>query len=140
MAAFWMMLGGAAGIKVLQTAWHLLGWDAGRLSVAVPVGGLLGAAGAALVGRVSNPRVLVLLMAVFAGSAAGGVAGGLAWGGSVRSPVRSSAGRSLGLPGRPGCPSAAGGTAPSEPGATRQGRGSATPYRGEVPWPSHCGW
>ena len=80
MMAFWMLLGGAAGIKILQTAWHLLCWDAGRLSVAVPVGGVLGAAGAVLVGRVSNPRVLVLLMAVFAGSAAGSVAGRLAWG------------------------------------------------------------
>jgi hypothetical protein len=40
------------------------------------VGGLAGA----MLGLISNPRLLVLLMAVFAGSAAGAVAGKLPWG------------------------------------------------------------
>jgi len=46
----------------------------------VPVGGGVGALGGALLGLISNPRLLVLLMAVFAGSAAGAVAGKLPWG------------------------------------------------------------
>ena len=73
---FWMLLGGAAGIKLMQSIWRLLGWGAGEVSVAVPVGGV----GGALLGLISNPRLLVLLMAVFAGATAGAVAGKLAWG------------------------------------------------------------
>jgi hypothetical protein len=80
MMAFWMLLGGAAGIKVSQTLWHLLGWGAGEVSVAVPVGGVAGAAVGAALGRISNPRLLILLMAVFAGCSAGSVAGEIAWG------------------------------------------------------------
>ena len=80
MMVFWLLLGGAAGIKISQSLWQFLGWSDGEVSVAVPVGGVVGAIGAALLGLVSNPRLLVLLMAVFAGSAAGGVAGKLAWG------------------------------------------------------------
>jgi hypothetical protein len=80
MMAFWMLLGGAAGIKAMQSIWHLLGIDVGSVSIAVPVGGVVGAVVGALLGLISNPRVLVLLMAVFAGSAAGGVAGKVPWG------------------------------------------------------------
>lgn len=80
MMAFWMLLGGAAGVKLAQSLWQILGWGPGDVSVAVPVGGVAGALGGALLGLISNPRLLVLLMAVFAGASAGAVAGKLAWG------------------------------------------------------------
>jgi hypothetical protein len=79
MTAFWMLLGGAAGVNVAQAVWHLLGW-AGDVAAAVPVGGVLGAAVGALLGLVRDPSRLVLLMAVFAGASAGAVAGRLAAG------------------------------------------------------------
>jgi hypothetical protein len=79
MMVFWALLGAAAGIKVAQSMWHFLGWE-GRVSVAVPVGGVAGAAVGALLGLITRPRLLVLLMAVFAGASAGGVAGQVAWG------------------------------------------------------------
>jgi hypothetical protein len=80
MTAFWMLLGAASGIRVAQSIWQFLGWDAGDVSVAVPVGGVVGAAVGAALGQISNPRLLVLLMAVFAGASAGGVAGKIPWG------------------------------------------------------------
>ena len=80
MMAFWMLLGGAAGIKSMQSIWHLLGVGIGDVAIAVPVGGVLGALAGGLLGLISNPRLLVLLMAVFAGSAAGAVAGKVPWG------------------------------------------------------------
>jgi hypothetical protein len=80
MMAFWALLGGAAGIKFTQSIWQLLGWAAGEVSVAVPVGGAVGAVCGALLGLITSPRLLVLLMAVFAGSSAGAVAGQLPWG------------------------------------------------------------
>ena len=80
MMGFWMLLGGAAGIKLAQSMWHLLGWGSGNVSIAVPVGGVIGALAGALLGLISNPRLLVLLMAVFAGASAGAVAGKLPWG------------------------------------------------------------
>jgi hypothetical protein len=80
MATFWMLLGAAAGIRLAQSMWQILGWEAGEVSVAVPAGGVAGALAGALLGLISNPRLLVLLMAVFAGSAAGAVAGKLPWG------------------------------------------------------------
>lgn len=80
MTSFWMLLGGAAGIKLAQSTWQLLSWGAGDVSIAVPVGGVVGALAGALLGLISSPRLLVLLMAVFAGSAAGAVAGKLPWG------------------------------------------------------------
>lgn len=79
MMVFWMLLGGAAGIKVMQSIWHLLGVEVGQMAIAVPVGGVVGALVGALLGLISNPRLLVLLMAVFAGASAGGVAGRLPW-------------------------------------------------------------
>ena len=80
MMAFWMLLGGAAGIKIMLSIWHLLGVDVGAVAIAVPVGGVVGALAGALLGLINKPRMLMLLMAVFAGSAAGSVAGKLAWG------------------------------------------------------------
>lgn len=80
MMGFWMLLGGAAGIKFAQSMWQLLGWNAGDVSIAVPVGGVVGAIVGALLGLISNPRLLVLLMAAFAGASAGAVAGKLPWG------------------------------------------------------------
>jgi hypothetical protein len=73
-------LGGAAGIKLAQGMWQFLGWDAGEVPIAVPVGGVVGALAGALLGLIRNPHLLVLLMAMFAGSAAGGVAGKVPWG------------------------------------------------------------
>ena len=80
MMAFWMLLGGAAGIRLAQSIWQLFGWGSGGISVAVPVGGAVGALAGVFLGLISNPRLLVFLMAVFAGSAAGGVAGKVPWG------------------------------------------------------------
>lgn len=80
MMAFWMLLGGAAGIRAAQSIWRFLGVDAGEVAIAVPLGGGVGALAGALLGLISNPRMLVLLMAVFAGSAAGAVAGKVPWG------------------------------------------------------------
>jgi hypothetical protein len=80
MTAFWMLLGGAAGINAAQGLWRLLGLGGGEMAIAVPVGGGAGALVGALLGLISSPRLLVLLMAMFAGAAAGGVAGKLPWG------------------------------------------------------------
>jgi hypothetical protein len=80
MMAFWMLLGGASGIKLMQSIWPFLGFGGGVVTIAVPVGGAVGALAGALLGLIRNPRWLVLLMAVFAGSAAGAVAGKVSWG------------------------------------------------------------
>jgi hypothetical protein len=80
MMTFWMLLGAASGIHATQSAWRLMGFEVGEVSIAVPVGGVAGALAGALLGLISNPRLLVLLMAVFAGSAAGAVAGKVPWG------------------------------------------------------------
>ena len=80
MMVFWMLLGGAAGIKIMQSIWRIRGVESGEFTVAVPVGGVVGALAGALLGLIKNPRLLVLLMAVFAGGSAGGVAGQLPWG------------------------------------------------------------
>ena len=80
MMAFWMLLGAAAGINVTQTVWGILGWQVGDVAVAVPVGATVGALCGALLGLITDPRRLVLLMAVFAGASAGAVAGKVPWG------------------------------------------------------------
>ena len=80
MMAFWMLLAGAAGIKVMQSVWHFLGFDVGEVTIAVPIGGVVGVGIGLLLGLISNPHLLVLVMAVFAGASAGGVAGRLPWG------------------------------------------------------------
>ena len=43
MTAFWILLGGAAGINAAQSLWHLLGLGAGEMAIAVPIGGGAGA-------------------------------------------------------------------------------------------------
>jgi hypothetical protein len=103
MAVFWMLLGGAAGIKVMQSLWRFLGFDVGEVTIAVPVGGVLGAAVGVLLGMITNPRVLVLMMAVFAGSAAGGVAGRLAWGDIGEIGGQAAGALWVGSLGLPGC-------------------------------------
>jgi hypothetical protein len=80
MMVFWMLLGGAAGIKVMESIWRFRGVAVGEMTIAVPVGGAVGTLAGALLGLIQNPRSLVLLMAVFAGASAGGVAGELPWG------------------------------------------------------------
>ncbi len=80
MLAFWVLLGAATGINVLQAVWRLFDWEVGEVSIAVPVGGGVGALGGALLGLVRDPRVPVLALAVFAGASAGAVAGRLPWG------------------------------------------------------------
>jgi hypothetical protein len=80
MMAFWMLLGAAFGIRLMESIWRLFSVQVGEVSIVVPVGGVVGALGGACLGLISNPRLLVLLMAVFAGSAAGTVAGKLPWG------------------------------------------------------------
>jgi hypothetical protein len=80
MTVFWALLGGAAGIKVVQSIWQVLGFHGGEVAIAIPVGGVAGAMAGALLGLIKNPRWLVLLMAVFAGASAGGVAGKVPWG------------------------------------------------------------
>jgi hypothetical protein len=80
MMGFWMLLGGAAGIRIMQSLWSLLGFTSGNLAIAIPVGGVVGALAGALLGLIRNPRWLVLLMAVFAGASAGAVAGKVPWG------------------------------------------------------------
>lgn len=80
MMAFWALLGGAAGVKIVQSIWPFLGFGGGEVAVAIPIGSVAGALAGALLGLIRNPRWLVLLMAVFAGSAAGAVAGKIPWG------------------------------------------------------------
>jgi hypothetical protein len=75
-----MLLGAAAGINFLQAVWRLFDWESGEMAIAIPVGGGVGALAGALLGLIRNPRVLLLLLAVYAGASAGAVAGRLPWG------------------------------------------------------------
>ena len=43
MMVFWMLLGGAAGIKIMEGIWRFLGVGFGQFAIAVPVGGAVGA-------------------------------------------------------------------------------------------------
>jgi hypothetical protein len=81
MVGFGMLLGDGSDIRVAHRFLQVLGLEGGRVSIAVLVGGSIGAVGGGLLGLVTNPRLLVLLMRVFAGSAVGAVAGQVAWGG-----------------------------------------------------------
>src|SRR5205807_3309580 len=65
MLIFWMLLGAASGINLLQIVWHVFGWEVGEISIAVPVGGGVGALVGILLGLVRDPRMLVLVLAVF---------------------------------------------------------------------------
>lgn len=67
MMAFWTLLGGAAGIKIVQSVWPFFGFGGGEVAIAIPVGAVVGALAGALLGLIRNPRWLVLLMAMFAG-------------------------------------------------------------------------
>lgn len=58
MMVFWMLLGGATGITAAQRLWHLFDLSAGDVAVAVPIGGVVGPAGGALLGLVTGPRLL----------------------------------------------------------------------------------
>jgi hypothetical protein len=58
----------------------MFGWSVGEVSVAVPVGGGVGAVVGGLLSLVQDVRVRALVIAVFAGGAAGAVAGRLPWG------------------------------------------------------------
>ncbi len=80
MIAFWVLLGAASGIRLMESIWRFIGFQVGEVSIAVPVGGVVGALCGGLLGFISNPRLQVLLMAMFAGAAAGAVAGKLPWG------------------------------------------------------------
>ena len=80
MMVFWMLLGASAGIRLMDGIWRFIDLQVGELSIVVPVGGVVGAVVGGLLGLVSNPRLQVLLMAMFAGAAAGAVAGMLPWG------------------------------------------------------------
>lgn len=80
MTVFWALLGMASGIRIMQSIWRFLGIEVGEVAITVPVGGAVGAIAGGFLVLISNPRLLVLLMAAFAGSAAGAVAGKLPWG------------------------------------------------------------
>jgi hypothetical protein len=80
MIAFWALLGAASGIRLMEGIWRLVDFQVGEVSIVVPVGGVVGALAGGLLGLITNPRLQVLLMAVFAGAAAGAVAGKLPWG------------------------------------------------------------
>jgi len=80
MMVFWMLLGSAGGIRLMEGIWRFIDLRVGEFSIVVPVGGIVGAIAGGLLGMISNPRLQVLLMAMFAGAAAGAVAGKLPWG------------------------------------------------------------
>jgi hypothetical protein len=80
MMTFWVLLGAASGIRLMESIWRFIDIQVGEISIVVPVGGVVGALGGGFLGLISNPRLQVLLMAVFAGAAAGAVAGKLPWG------------------------------------------------------------
>jgi len=61
MMVFWMLLGGAAGIKIMESICRFCGVEVEELTIAVSVGGAMGALGGALLGLINNPRLVVLL-------------------------------------------------------------------------------
>lgn len=103
MMVFWVLLGGAAGIKLTESIWRFRGAESGELTMAVSVGAGVGARAGALLGLIQNPHALVLLMAIFAGASAGGVAGELPGGMSDKSVANSPVAWLVGSPGRSGC-------------------------------------
>jgi hypothetical protein len=79
MLVFWMLLGSVAGITLAQAVWRMAGLNAGAFAIAVPVGAVAGAVGGGLVGQITRPHLLVLVMAMLAGWSVGALGGGLAW-------------------------------------------------------------
>jgi hypothetical protein len=79
MLMFWMLLGAVAGVKLLQGIWRMAGWDSGAVAIAVPAGVMAGAIAGGLIGRITRPSLLVLIMALLAGWSLGALAGGLVW-------------------------------------------------------------
>jgi hypothetical protein len=79
MLVFWMLLGSVAGINLALGLWRAVGLRAGAFAVAVPVGGVVGAVGGRLVGQITRPHLLVLVMALLAGWSVGALGGRLAW-------------------------------------------------------------
>ena len=79
MLVFWMLLGAVAGISLAQGVWRMAGWKAGAFAIALPVGAVAGAVGGGLVGQITRPHLLVLVMATLAGWSVGSLGGGLAW-------------------------------------------------------------
>ena len=79
MLVFWMLLGCVAGISLGQSVWRMAGWSTGSFAIALPVGAVAGAVGGGLVGQISRPHLLVLIMALLAGWSVGALGGGLAW-------------------------------------------------------------
>jgi hypothetical protein len=80
MLVFWMLLGAVAGITLAQGVWRMVGLSGGTFSVAVPVGAVAGAVGGGLVGQITRPHLLVLIMAMLAGWSVCALGGRLAWG------------------------------------------------------------
>lgn len=57
----------------------MTGLTGGNFAIAVPVGAVGGIVGGGLIGRITHPHLLVLVMALLAGWSVGALAGGLAW-------------------------------------------------------------
>jgi hypothetical protein len=76
---FWLLLGSVAGVNLAQSVWRVAGLGAGAFAIAVPLGAVAGALGGGLVGRITRPHLLVLVMAILAGWSVGGLCGGFAW-------------------------------------------------------------
>jgi hypothetical protein len=79
MLMFWMFLGAVAGVKLTQGVWRMAHWSTGDIAIAVPAGAVAGAVAGGLIGRITRPSLLVLIMALLAGWSLGALAGGLVW-------------------------------------------------------------
>jgi hypothetical protein len=79
MLMFWMLLGAVAGVKLVQEIWRMAHWSTGDIAIAVPTGAVAGSIAGGLIGRITRPSLLVLIMALLAGWSLGALAGGLVW-------------------------------------------------------------
>lgn len=79
MLVFWMLLGAVAGVKLAQELWPMAGWTSGAIAGGVPIGAVAGAAAGGILGRITRPSLLVLIMALLTGWSLGALTGGLAW-------------------------------------------------------------
>ena len=79
MLVFWMLLGCVAGITLAQSVWRMAGLSTGAFAIALPVGAVAGMVAGGLVGQITRPHLLVLVMALLAGWSVGALGGGLAW-------------------------------------------------------------